>query len=450
MTDYLQLAQQVVEQAAQGVEAEAFIMDEISTHITVDQHRVEQLSQSGSKGIGVRIIDHGRTGYAYTSDFSEESLQATIRAARELAEIATPDPDRTLPDPQPISEEDLEIFDPGLAQVSTEDKIALTRRAETATFDADARVFNARTDYIDYLTQVSIANSKGIAGAYSRTLAYFTIRATARDTELNDQAFGFGLDISNFFRELNPERAAKEAAYRATMTLGASTIPTQVASVVFDPFVMGQLLATLSLALSADAMQRGRSFLNGRMGEEIGVDLVTLMDNGRLKRGLGSAPFDGEGVPTSANRLVDEGVLQNLMYDTYTARRAGTQSTGNAARGSHRTLPTLRPNNFYIQPGHQSPEQIIAGVERGLYVTRIMQTGGINPINGDCSMAASGMLIENGQLTRPVNGVTLATTLPDLLRNISAVGDDLVSLPFFGSIGSPTVRVDQMTIGGSE
>jgi PmbA protein len=176
--------------------------------------------------------------------------------------------------------------------------------------------------------------------------------------------------------------------------------------------------------------------------------LVTLLDNGRMPRGLASAPFDAEGVPTSATRLIDEGVLQNVVYDTYTAAREGKKSTGNASRDSHKAMPTLSTSNFYLQPGNQTPEEIIAGVDYGVYVTKIMQTGGIDPVSGDCSMGADGLLIENGKLTRPVNGITVATTLPDLLRNLKAVGNDLRIVPFAGAIGAPTIRVDDVTIGG--
>jgi PmbA protein len=214
--------------------------------------------------------------------------------------------------------------------------------------------------------------------------------------------------------------------------------------------VSGQILGYLSMALTAEAMQRGRSFLVGKMGQEVGSDKVSLLDNGRLKRGLASAPFDGEGVPTSATRLIDEGILQNVIYDTYTARQDGVASTGNAQRRSHRSLPRLAPSNFYLQPGNLSPDEIVAGVDRGLYVTRIMQTGGTDPITGDCSMGASGLWIENGQLVRPVSGVTVATTLPDLLRNVVAVGSDLRVVPFFGAIGAPTIRVEGVTIGGKK
>ncbi|MDX1995406.1 MAG: TldD/PmbA family protein [bacterium] len=449
MTHYLELAKDVVNKiAAQGVEAEAIIVDERSTEIRVDQGQIEQLAQNGSKGMGIRVIDGGRVGYAYTSDFSDRAVEETARAALELAQIATPDDFRGLPDPQPISEEDLEIFDPKLDSVPTDAKIDLALNAEKAAFAADPRVFNAQSNYGDAIIHVSIANSRGVAASYSRTAAYGYIFCTARD-DAGDQAQGLGMDVSNFYNELSADRIGQEAAQKAVLTLGATTVKTQTGSVVLDPFIMAQLLATLSMAMTGEAMQRGRSFLVDKLGQEIGTDKVTLLDNARLKRGLNSAPFDGEGVPTSATRLVDEGMFQNVIYDTYTAKRAGTKSTGNAQRDSHRTLPRLGGSNFYIQPGNESPEDIIAGVEHGIYVTRIMQTGGINPVTGDCSMAASGVWIENGKLTHPVNGVTLATTLPDLLRNVTAVGSDLRFVPFFGAIGSPTVRVDNMTIGGT-
>ncbi len=203
-----------------------------------------------------------------------------------------------------------------------------------------------------------------------------------------------------------------------------------------------------SLRFDDEGTPAQRTVLIGKMGTEVGADTVTLLDSGRMKRGFASAPFDGEGVPTGATRLIDEGMLQGVMYDSYSAARDASHSTGNAQRGSYRELPTLGPSNFYLQPGTQSRDEIIAGVERGLYVTRIMQTGGINPINGDCSMAASGMWIENGQFVHPVNGVTIGTTLQDLLKQVAAVGSDLKTMPFFGAISAPTVRVDNMTIGG--
>lgn len=454
MSDYLKLAKDVVQKvlslAGREVQAEAYITDSIETEIRVDGGQIEQLAQSGNKGIGVRVIDGGRTGYAYTSDFSDESLTVTAQAALDLAEVATADPYRALPELQPVPQDDLEIFDPALESVSTEQKVGLAKYAEEVARAADSRVFHTRSEYGDFINHIYLANSNRFAGSYSRTGSYSFVDASARDDASGDQAEGFGLAFSVFFNEIDPVKVGQDATYKATLTLGAQSLPTQTMSVVFDPIIMAQLLAFLGFALNASSMQRGRSFLAGKMGAEVGAEIVTLLDSGRLKRGFSSAPFDGEGVPTRATRLINEGVLQGVVYDTYTARKEGTQSTGNAQRGSHRSLPSVGMSNFYLQPGVKSHDEIVSGVERGLYVTRIMQTGGVNPVTGDCSMAASGQLIENGKLTRPVNGVTVATTLPDLLKNIVEVGSNLTTVPFMGAISTPTVRVDQMTVGGSE
>jgi PmbA protein len=446
--NYLQLANDVVKNlAAQGVAAEVMITDSRETEIRVDRGQVEQLAQNTNKGMGVRVIDGGRVGYAYTSDFSPHAVEETARAALELAQIATPDEYRALPDSMAVPDEDLGIYDPELEGISTDQKVELAKKAEALALEAEPRMIQAQSNYGDFIAHVYMANSNGLSASYSRTAAYNYIMGVAKDD--SDMAMGFGLSASNTFREVDPAQVAREVVRRATLTLGAKPVPTQTASVVFDPFIMAELLYYLSLALTGEAMQRGKSFLIGRMGKEVGSDKVTLLDNGRMKGGFASAPFDAEGVPTSATRLIDEGVLQAVIYDSYSARRDGARPTGNAQRESHRSLPKAGISNFYIQPGHDSPDEIIASVQNGLYVTRIMQTGGVNPINGDCSMAASGVWIENGQLTHPVNGVTIATTLPDLLNNVSAVGSDLRFIPIFGSIGSPTVRVDNMTIGGT-
>ncbi len=446
--DYLEIAKQVVTQAsASGVEAEAMITDEIETNIQLGNGEVEKLSQSGSKGLGVRIIDGGRVGYAYTSDFSAEGIEKTWRTAVELAAIATPDENRTLPEPQPIPEEDLEIWDDALAQVTPEQKIDLLKKITETALAYDPRVLMIpMCVYQDSIGKVYLANSKGFAGSYGRTVAVSFLMSIAREGDEMVQAYGLG--VSNYFADLDPVEIGTEAAERALQILNGKPVPTQTCTVVFDPLVAGELLAYLSAAMNAEAMQKGRSFLLDKLGQEVASDKVSLLDNGRMKRGLATAPFDGEGVPTSATRLIDEGIFQNVIYDSYTARKAGVKSTGNAQRGSHRELPKLGASNFYIQPGHKTQQEIISEVKNGLYVTRIMQTGGIDPVSGDCSMGAYGLWIENGKLTHPVAGVTIATTLPDFLKNIVEVGGDLRVVPFAGAISTPTLRVDNVTVGG--
>jgi PmbA protein len=449
MTNYLELAREVVRRAANGVEAEVIITRGSETQIRVSGGEVEQLSQSGARGMGVRIIDGGRTGYAYTSDFSDDSVEETWRTAVELAKVATPDPHRALPEPRPIPDEDLEIWDTKLADVPTQDKIEFTRRVERAALNYDPRVIVTQwCTYQDSIEHMHLANSRGFAGEFGRTVvASFVIGIARGDDGVMTNAFGLG--VSNYFDDLDPQAIGREAGERAVSLLGGQPVPTQVGTVVLDPIVGAEVLTALASSLSAEAWQKKRSFLLDRMGQQVGSDMVTLMDNGRMKRGLASAPFDGEGVPTAATRLIDEGVLQNLIYDSYSARKAGAASTGNAQRSGHRSVPSLGPSNFYMQPGNLSRDEIIAGVEKGLYVLSVMQTGGIDPVTGDCSMGANGLWIENGKIVGPVGGVTIATTLNDFLMNITQVGSDLRMIPFFGNIGVPTLRVDNVTIGGT-
>jgi PmbA protein len=445
--DYLALAKSVVQKAStNGLEVEVIITEDKNTRVKVQAGKVEQLSQSGSHGMGVRVISNGQTGYAFTSDFSEDSIEETWQTAVSLAKVATPDPFRKLPEPQPIPDEDLGIWDESLATVSAADKIDWTIRMEKAALDYHERIFlTTFTQYGDSIHHQYLVNSKGFAGSYGRTTCFGILAAVAKDDEGGMvNAFNFG--ASNFFKDLDAAAIGREAGRKTMSIYGGKPVPSQTATVVFDPFVATDVLDAIAAALSAEAWQKQRSFLLGRLGQEVGSHMVTLMDNGRMKGGLGSAPFDAEGVPTKATRLVDEGVLQNLIYDSYTAAKDGKISTGNAQRNGHRSLPSLGTSNFYIQPGNKSPQEIIAGVERGFYVLSVMQTGGIDPVTGDCSMLANGLWIENGELTQPVGGVTIATTLNDFLHNLCDVGNDLMQIP--GSAGVPTLRVDNVRIGG--
>jgi PmbA protein len=452
MSDYLELARQVVNKAAtDGAQVEVVITHEQETTIRVSRGEVDQLAQASSRGMGVRVIDGGRTGYAYTSDFSEDSLEQTWRTARDLAKVATPDLLRALPAPRPLqdSADGLGIWDEKLPTVPIGAKIDFLKQVEQAAMGYDPRVIASQMcTYQDVVGHFNLANSLGFAGEYGRTVAFAFLMAIARGED-GEMTNAFGLGASNFFDQLNAEAVGREAGQKAVSILGGAPVPTQVGTVVLDPIVGAQIMEALAAALTGESWQKKRSFLLDRMGQQVGNDMVTIMDNGRLKGGLASAPFDGEGVPTSATRLIDEGVLQNLIYDSYSAGRAGVQSTGNAQRGSHRDLPMLGPSNFYMQPGHVSPDEIIAGVDKGLYVVSAMQTGGINAVTGDCSMSASGLWIENGKFVGPVNNVTIATTLNDFLNNITQVGSDLRVVPFSGGIGIPTLRVDNVMIGGS-
>ena len=446
---YLEMAQDLIGHASiGGVEAEAIIIEGQTTMIRVNSGEVQELSQASSKGLGVRVIKEGRMGYAYTSDFSASALEDTWRGAFALAESADPDEFRALPEPrQGDAEKDLQIYDPEFRNLTADEKVALILDVERAALAYDSHIVaSSFCTYQDGLSRVYLANSQGFARSYESTGAAAYLRAIGRDEE--GQTAGLGLGFSISYSDLNAEEIGQEASRKALQLLGGKPVETQRAIVVMDPFVGVEFLSFISEALTAESFQRGRSFLMDKLGQKVASSQVSMVDDGRLIKGFASAPFDGEGVPTSATRLIERGILEQLLYDTYSALKDGTRSTGNAQRSSYRDLPSPAPTNLYLEPSSQSLKDVIHGIDKGLYMVNSMNTGGINPVNGDYSVGASGLWIDKGQLVRPVAGVTVAGNMLDMLQNVVAVGDDLRFIPIYGSIGAPTMVIEGMTIGG--
>lgn len=447
--EYLEIAKDLVDRVTRrGVEAETIIIENETTMIRVNGGQVEELSRAGSKGLGVRIIKEGHMGYAYTSDFRAASLEDTWQGALALAKSADADEFRTLPQLEDMGPyEDLQIYDPQFLTFSTDEKVAFILNVERAALEHDPRIVTTSfCTYQDGLSRVYMANSRGFMGYYESTGVAAYLQAVARDEE--GQTAGPGLGFSIFYRDLDHQKIGHEAARRALDLLGGKPVETQRTAVIMDPFVAVEFLSFVSEALTAESVQRGRSFLMGKLGQKVASNKVSLLDDGRLAGGFASAPFDGEGVPTSATHLINQGTLKQLLYDTYSAQKDDTKSTGNAHRSSYRDLPSPAPTNFYLQPSSQPLQETITRVEKGLYMTTSMNTGGINPVNGDYSVGASGLWIERGQVVKPVTGVTVAGNMLDMLQNVVAVASDLRFIPIHGSIGAPTIVIEGMTIGG--
>jgi PmbA protein len=448
--DLLKVAEKVVESAsAGGAQAEAVVMYSQETMIRVHAEEVQELSRADSRGLGLRVINDGRMGYAYTSDFSESALEGTCRAALALTGSADRDEFRALPARQEsaVSAEELKIYDGDLTRRTVDEKIALALAVEKAALDYDRRIVaTIRCSYQDDLSRMYLVNSEGFSGSYERTGVVAYLRAVASDE--SDQTSGMGFGWSVCYADLDAEQIGVEAARRALQVLGGKPVSTQQSTVIMDPFVGTEFLSFLATALTAEAMQRGRSCLMGQVGEKIGAESVNLVDDGRLVGGLASAPFDGEGVPTSCTHLVADGRLERLLYDSYTASLDGVASTGNGQRGSYRGLPHPAPTNLYLAPSSMPVEELIGTVEKGLYMTSTMNTGGINPVNGDYSVGASGLWVEKGEIVRPVTEVTVAGNMLEMLVGVEGIADDLRFVPFAASVGAPTMVVAGMTIAG--
>jgi PmbA protein len=337
---------------------------------------------------------------------------------------------------------DLDLCDEEAHDLTVEEKIALVKRAEGAALAYDPRLTNSEGAGLDtHVSQIVYANTLGFVGEYRTSSFALSVTPIAGDGGGMQRDSWYS--VSRKFRQLEaPESIGITAAQRALRRLGGRQVPTQVAPVVFDPDVAASLIRTLAGAAAGTSIYRGASFLLNRLGEQVAADMVTVIDDGMIPGALGSRPFDGEGVATRRTMVLEHGVLRHYLLDTYCARRLGLTSTGNAARDAAGI--SVGTTNLYLVPGTYTPEEIIASVNSGLYLTELIGFG-VNVLTGDYSRGAVGLWIENGKLTYPVEEITIAGNLNQMLRDIDMIGNDLV---FRGRTAAPTLKIARMTIAG--
>jgi PmbA protein len=341
-----------------------------------------------------------------------------------------------------------ELFDARTADASTDHKVALALGLEARTVGTDPHVTKVDTArFGDAVSRVAIASTEGVLAEYSRTDAWCV--AVALAVEGDETQTGFSFRIARAVDDLEWQEVADEAVSRAVRMLGAGKPPTARVPVVFDRFAATSFLGVLAGSLSAEAVQKGRSLFATMVGEQVGSEFVNLVDDGRRLDGPSSAPFDDEGVPSGRTALFDAGVLRGFLHNTYTARRAGDpeqRSTGNASRAGYRSAPGVGTTNFYLEPGVLTFEEILTKAEGGVLIQDVTGVhSGANPISGEFSVGATGLRIGGGAVGEPLREMTIASTIPEMLKRISGVGDDL---RFFSSVGTPTILIDEMTLAG--
>jgi PmbA protein len=452
--DLESLAAEVVELAmkagASDAEAVAREGDEFSVNVRMGQ--VETLKESGSHGLGLRVFLGKRSASTSTSDLTPEGIRQLVDGALALAKVTEEDPFSGLPEREEFGSlpGDLHLYHEDVYSLPGAERIEWARRAEAAALGADPRITNSDGGSFDAATGSKVlANSRGFVGGYRSSYAGVASAPLAVDVDGSMQRDGWWSSARRLADLESPEAIGKEAARRTLRRLGARRVPTQQVPIVFAREVAGTLLGSVFEAASGDAIWRGASFLAGKLGEQIAVAALTIVDDNTMMLptgmgGFGTSPFDGEGLPSLRTVVVEKGVLRNYLLNTYTARKLGMKSTHNASRGLAGT-PGIGCGNLYLEPGTQTPEQMIAEIPAGLYVTSLMGFG-VNVVTGDYSQGATGLWIENGQLTHAVEEVTIAGNLAEMLRNVTAIGNDL---EFRGAVASPTLRIDGMMIAGS-
>ena len=452
--DLESLASDVVAMAmkAGASDAEAVAREGDEFSVTVRMGHVETLKESGSRGLGLRVFLGRRSGSASTSDLTPDGIRQLVDGALALAKITEEDAFAGLPEPAEFGTApgDLRLYFDDVYSLPGPERIERARRAEAAALEADPRITNSNGGSFDASTgRKALANSRGFVGGYRTSYAGVAAAPLVVDTNGQMQRDSWWSGARRLGDLESPESVGKEAARRTLRRLGARRVPTQQVPVVFAPEVARSLIGSVFEAASGDAIWRHASFLAGKLGESIAAPSLTIIDDNTMllptgAGGFGSSPFDGEGLPSLRTVVVEQGILRNYLLNTYTARKLGMKSTHNASRGLAGT-PGIGCGNLYLEPGTLSPEEIMAAIPAGFYVTSLMGFG-VNMVTGDYSRGATGLWIENGQLTHAVEEVTVAGNLTDMLRNVTAIGNDLV---FRGSVASPTLRIDGMTLGGS-
>ena len=452
--DLQSLATDVVARAVQAgaSDAEAVVREGDEFSVNVRMGEVETLKESGSRGLGLRVFLGQRSASASTSDLTEEGIRQLVEGALALARITEEDSFAGLQEKSEFGSltADLHLFDEDVYSLPGSERIEWARRAEAAALAVDPRLTNSDGSSFDAATgRMVLANSRGFVGGYRTSYAGVSVAPLAQDEDGTMQRDGWWSSARRLADLDSPESIGQEAARRTLRRLGARRVPTQRVPIVFAPEVARSLIGSVFEAASGDAIWRSASFLAGKLDEEIAASSLTIIDDNTMllptgMGGFGTSPFDGEGLPSRRTVVVEKGILQTYLLNTYSARKLGMKSTHNASRGLAGT-PGIGCGNLYLEPGKLTPKEILAGVPAGLYVTSLMGFG-VNVVTGDYSRGANGLWIENGELTHAVEEVTIAGNLAEMLKNVTAIGDDL---EFRGAVASPTLRIDGMTIAGA-
>ncbi len=446
-TELRDLAASVVERAmkAGATAAEAAVREGSEFSTVVRMGEVETLKESGSRAIGLRAFLGQRAASTYSSDFSKEGIQRLISGAIELARVTSEDAYAGIPEPDQLgSLGDLKLYYDDVYSLPPEERIEYARRSERAALETDPRMKNSDGGSFDAaIGHKVLANSHGFVGEYRRSYCSVSAAPIAQDENGNMQRDSWYALARTLAKLESPESVGREAARRTLRRLGSRKIKSTQVPIVLDPMVAESILDNIFEAIDGEAIYRQSSFLVNKLGEQVAASNITVVDDGTMPGGFGTEPFDGEGVPTRRTMVIENGVLKSYLLKTYTARKLGMKTTGNASRGLAGT-PGIGSGNFYLQKGDRTPQQIIGDIKQGLYVFQFLGFG-VNTVTGDFSRGVSGLWIENGELTYPVEEVTVAGNLKDMLNNISEIGNDL---EFRGSTASPTLRIDGMMVAG--
>ena len=451
MTELSAIAQRIVDRANDGEALEAYVARGTDTELRVYEGEIESLATATSAGVGIRILlagdDGARAGFAWAGSLDQDAIDIALDNARENARFAAPDPFVALSEPDGVAAKEISLRAADFDEVSLDDKIAMTKELDRLTRSADMRIRQVDSaDYGDSIVESAIASTNGVAVSSQRTNAFLSVSALAGSDD--ETQTGSGFSIGRRPQDLDLADASTQAVERSVRMLGAKKVPSMKTTVIFDPRVASTLLSVIAGALSGEAVVKGRSFFEGRLGEMVAGSDVSIIDDPTDLRAFSASRFDGEGLACRRNVLIEHGRLTNFVYDTVSARRAGTVSTGSAVRGGYAGTPGAGCRAVVLSPGKHSSQEILSSVGDAFYVQSITGVhSGVSPVSGDFSVGAEGLLIRNGEFAEPVREVTVASTLQKMLLSMVAIGNDVTFLP--GVACGQTLAISDFQLSGS-
>lgn len=456
----LEIGQRLVERARKlgADEAEAFVQKAATVQIEIRDGQAETVTYKDRNGYGLRVLLDGRLAFAAGNDFEPSASDDLSRRLIANTRHHTPDEHNILPDPDGAAAPEVMAseVDERLTAIPVEEKIAKAVAIETAARQTDRRIVQtAWLLYGDEFRDCAVVSSRGIAARHRRTEVYGLALATAAEIggdghpDPVSAQTGTKMEVRSTFAALDPSSIGRTAAEYALRMLGAGEGRTDEVEAVFPPETGSKFIDLVAGMVSAELVQKKKSLFSDKVGEMVASEMVTLIDDGRLKRGLASRGADDEGVPSSTREVIKDGRLIGLLYDSYAAHRGRTKSTGNATRDSYSSRPFIAPTNFYLRPGTISRDRLIASVSPGLYLTEVSGLhASVDPVTGDFSIPCKGLMIVGGEIGRPVAGITVSGNIFDFFRNVTGIADDLTWEVEENVIGAPTFKVDGVKISG--
>lgn len=441
-----QIADRVVAQAKSGEQVEAFVSRDWETDVRVYEGEVEHFVSAQSEGIGIRVIRDGRTGFAYAGTLDPSAIAEVLAEARDNVEFGTRDEWAGLAEPDGVAVVDQELWNEALAAFATDRKIELAKELEKATLAADSRLRVDEANYADAAMEMAVATTTGIRRHGRENGCYLSVSALADDGD--ETQTGFGFTVGRSPADFDIAKASRDAADRSTRLLGATKPASKRVTVVLDPFVTAAFLGVLSSTLNGEAVAKGRSLFKDRLGDSVANPLITLVDDPTNPLAFTATDLDGEGLAARRNVLIDGGVLRQFVHNSYSARRVGAASTGNAVRGGFKGTPGVGCLALQLQPGTRDQAALIADVADGVLIQEAQGLhSGVNPISGDFSVGAAGLTITNGTLGAPIREFTIASTLQKMLLDVVEVGGDIDWLPMRAAGVSLVIR--DVTMSGA-